>query len=224
MTTWKPDRPVRVVIATDAEILAEGVRSMLRPSADRVEVLPSVSIDAMGVLDALVSADADVLILDADSRSMSGPDVVVEVTASAPSTAILVLTHSDDLSRMLHAIWGGVKGFLLKSVSTDALVAAVIDVAAGETVIDAGLATGAALLAAQASCRSSWEGAHLGLSRRESEVLRLLAGGSQVNAIAEELRVGRETVRTHLRQVYRKLGVNDRVSAVAVAWREGLGA
>ncbi len=77
--------------------------------------------------------------------------------------------------------------------------------------------------AARTTARSTWEGAHLGLSRRESEVLRLLARGSRVNSIAEQLGVGRETVRTHLRQIYRKLEVNDQAAAVAVAWREGLG-
>ena len=67
-----------------------------------------------------------------------------------------------------------------------------------------------------------WVGAHLGLSRREAEVLRCVAHGRSVDEVAAELGVGRETIRTHLQQIYRKLGVNDRAGAVAKAWREGL--
>ena len=96
-------------------------------------------------------------------------------------------------------------------------------IAAGETVVERRLATQAALLAAKSTANREWEGAHLGLSRREAQVLRQLAGGKGVEQIANALSVGRETVRTHIRQIYRKLGVNDRGAAVALAWREGMG-
>jgi DNA-binding CsgD family transcriptional regulator len=77
-------------------------------------------------------------------------------------------------------------------------------------------------MAARTTSRQQWVGAHLGLSRREAEVLRCVAHGRSVDEVAAELGVGRETVRTHLQQIYRKLGVNDRAGAVAKAWREGL--
>lgn len=143
--------------------------------------------------------------------------------STKPPFAVAVFTETDDLSHLFAALRLGVRGYLLKSITTDELVSSLERIANGETVIDSRMATEAAIVAARTTARSTWEGAHLGLSRRESEVLRLLARGARVNSIAEELGVGRETVRTHLRQVYRKLEVNDQAAAVAVAWREGLG-
>ena len=88
--------------------------------------------------------------------------------------------------------------------------------------IDPRLATEAAILAARAIDLGEWPGAHLGLTRREAELLALLGQGISPGEAAEQLGVSSETVRTHTRNIYRKLGVGDRAAAVAVAWREGL--
>jgi DNA-binding NarL/FixJ family response regulator len=217
-----PDRPARIVVANDVELIVAGLRALLGPYQDRVEVIGTATGDPEILLEA-VDSSADVLLIDAFSRSGAGLDAARAVLANDPSFKVAVFTETDDLSHLFAAIRLGVKGYLLKSISTDELVDSLVRVAAGETVIDPRMAVEAALLAARTTARSPWEGAHLGLSRREAEVLRLLASGSRVTAIAETLSVGRETVRTHLRQIYRKLGVNDRAAAVAVAWREGMG-
>jgi DNA-binding NarL/FixJ family response regulator len=216
------DRPARIVVANDVELIVAGLRALLGPYQDRVEVIGTATGDPEILLEA-VDSSADVLLIDAFSRSGAGLDAARAVLANDPSFKVAVFTETDDLSHLFAAIRLGVKGYLLKSISTDELVDSLVRVAAGETVIDPRMAVEAALLAARTTARSPWEGAHLGLSRREAEVLRLLASGSRVTAIAETLSVGRETVRTHLRQIYRKLGVNDRAAAVAVAWREGMG-
>ena len=77
------------------------------------------------------------------------------------------------------------------------------------------------ILAARAVDLGDWPGAHLGLTRREAELLTLLGHGRNPADVARDLGVSAETVRTHTRNIYRKLGVNDRAAAVAVAWREG---
>ena len=92
----------------------------------------------------------------------------------------------------------------------------------GEIVIDPRLATEAALLAARTIDLGDWPGAHLGLTRREAELLTLLGQGTQPGRRGRDDGLSTETVRTHTRNLYRKLGVSDRASAVAVAWREGL--
>jgi DNA-binding CsgD family transcriptional regulator len=92
----------------------------------------------------------------------------------------------------------------------------------GETVIDPRLATEATLLAARTIDLGDWPGAHLGLTRREAELLALLGQGISPRVAAETMGLSNETVRTHTRNLYRKLGVGDRASAVAIAWREGL--
>jgi DNA-binding NarL/FixJ family response regulator len=88
--------------------------------------------------------------------------------------------------------------------------------------IDPTLAGRVALSAARLHSGEFWPGAHLGLTQRESEVLSLLVAGLSNRAIAAKLVVSEETVKTHSRGIYRKLGVSDRAAAVAVALREGV--
>jgi DNA-binding NarL/FixJ family response regulator len=79
-----------------------------------------------------------------------------------------------------------------------------------------------ALSAARLSAGEFWSGAHLGLTQRESEVLELLVAGHSNKGVASKLVVSEDTVKTHIRGLYRKLGVSDRSGAIAVALREGL--
>jgi DNA-binding NarL/FixJ family response regulator len=92
----------------------------------------------------------------------------------------------------------------------------------GEVVVDPRLATDAALMAARTIDLGDWPGAHLGLTRREAELLTLLGQGIAPRAAADQMGLSNETIRTHTRNLYRKLQVSDRASAVAIAWREGL--
>jgi uridine kinase/DNA-binding CsgD family transcriptional regulator len=92
----------------------------------------------------------------------------------------------------------------------------------GEVLIDPALAGRVALSAARLHSGEFWPGAHLGLTQRESEVLSLLVAGLSNRAIAAKLVVSEETVKTHSRGIYRKLGVSDRAAAVTVALREGV--
>jgi ATP/maltotriose-dependent transcriptional regulator MalT len=95
-------------------------------------------------------------------------------------------------------------------------------VADGETAIDAALAGRAVTSAARLQGGEFWPGVGLGLTQRESEVLALTVAGLSNRAIAGRLVVGEETIKTHLRSIYRKLEVGDRAGAVTVALREGI--
>jgi DNA-binding CsgD family transcriptional regulator len=77
-------------------------------------------------------------------------------------------------------------------------------------------------MAARTIDLGDWPGAHLGLTRREAELLTLLGQGIAPRAAADKMGLSNETVRTHTRNLYRKLQVSDRASAVAIAWKEGL--
>jgi len=92
----------------------------------------------------------------------------------------------------------------------------------GEIVIDPSLAGRVALSAARLQRGEFWAGAHLGLTQRESQVLELIVRGHSNHTIASRLLLGDETVKTHVRGIYRKLGVSDRSQAVAFALREGV--
>jgi DNA-binding NarL/FixJ family response regulator len=215
-------RPVRLVLANDDHIIVEGLRSMLLHYDDQVVVVGTALGDPEITFAADSRDDADVMLIDAFSRTAGGIDAAAKVMAQDPPFAVAVFTDADDLRLMLQALRIGVQGYLLKSATPADLVDMVVRLHAGETVIDPRLATEAAILAARAIDLGEWPGAHLGLTRREAELLALLGQGISPGEAAQQLGVTSETVRTHTRNIYRKLGVGDRAAAVAVAWREGL--
>jgi DNA-binding NarL/FixJ family response regulator len=214
--------PVRVILANDDHIVIEGLRGMLAPHHDRVEVVGTALGDPEIALAGDTEVDADVMLIDAFSRRAGGIDAAVKVLAEDPAFVVAVFTDTDDLRLMLQALRVGVRGYLLKSTTPGELVDMLVRLQEGDIVIDPGLATDAALLAARAVDLGDWPGAHLGLTRREAELLTLLGEGLTPRQAADKMGVTAETVRTHVRNLYRKLEVSDRAAAVTVAWREGL--
>jgi DNA-binding NarL/FixJ family response regulator len=210
------------VLANDDHIIIEGLRAMLAPYDEQVEVVATAEGDPEIALAAEVVSFADVMLIDAYSRAAGGIDAAVRVLAEGPPFAVAVFTDADDLRLMLQALRVGVRGYLLKSSKPPDLVDMLVRIRDGETVIDPRLATEATLLAARTIDLGDWPGAHLGLTRREAELLALLGQGISPRVAAETMGLSNETVRTHTRNLYRKLGVGDRASAVAIAWREGL--
>lgn len=217
-----PDGPVKVALANDDPIIIEGLRSLLKPHTDRVVVVGT----ALGEPEITTSPDhiddADILLIDTFARTAGGIDATARVLAQDPPFVVAVFTDVHDLRLMLQALRAGVRGYILKSSDAEQLVDALVRLAAGEIVLDHGLATDAALLAARSVDLGEWPGAHLGLTRREAELLALLGEGIPPRDAASRMGLSPETVRTHTRNLYRKLDVNDRAAAVAIAWREGL--
>jgi DNA-binding NarL/FixJ family response regulator len=217
-----PESPVRVVLANDDRIIVEGLRSMLASYNDDVVVVGTAEGEPEIVMAPDTEEDADVMLIDAFHRRAAGMEAAMAVLAQEPPFAVAVFTHADDLRLLLQALRMGVRGYLLKSAAPEELVDALKRLAAGETVIAPRLATEAALLAAREIDIDGWAGAHLGLTQREAELLTLLGQGFSPQQAVDAMQVSWQTVRTHTRNLYRKLGVTDRSAAVAIARREGL--
>ena len=218
-------QPTRVVLANDDPIVVEGLRAMLAPH-DAVEVVATALGDPEIVLaadaEADADADADVMLIDAFSRRAGGIDAAAKVLAQNPPLVVAVFTAAADVRLMLQALRIGVRGYLLKSASADDLVDMLVRLHHGEIVVDPQLTTDALVLAANSIDLGDWPGAHLRLTRREAELISLLGQGRTPRDAAAEMQLSVETVRTHTRNLYRKLDVSDRAAAVAIAWREGL--
>mgnify|MGYP003404064051 CR=1 FL=1 len=107
--------PVRVVLANDDHIIIEGLRAMLRPYEDQVEVVATAQGDPEITLVAEVLDGADVMLIDAFSRTAGGIDAAVKVLAEDPPFAVAIFPDADDLRLMLQAMRVGVRGYLLKS-------------------------------------------------------------------------------------------------------------
>jgi DNA-binding NarL/FixJ family response regulator len=202
-------------------MVLDGLRAMLARFPDAVEVIGAVS-DEAAAIGAVRADPPDVVLCDVRLRNGSGLDVCQAVRVAQPATKVVFLTVYDDEQYLYQALRAGASGYLLKRVDGHELVRHLESVQLGDVVIDPGLAGRVAATAAHLSQGEFWPGARLGLTQRESEVLALLVGGLSNKAIAARLVVSDDTVKTHLRGLYRKLEVNDRGSAVAVALREGL--
>jgi DNA-binding NarL/FixJ family response regulator len=214
-------RPVRVVLVDDHEMVLEGLKAMLARFAGRVRVVGQAASaeEAQPVVTAL---SPDVVLCDVRLRGSSGLDLCRRLTESNPGCRVLLLSVYDDEQYLYQALRAGAAGYLLKRVTGEELVRSLEQVHAGETVVDATMAARVASSAARLDSGEFWPGARVGLSQRESEVLGLIVAGLSNRAIASRLVIGEETVKSHTRAVYRKLGVGDRAGAVATALREGL--
>jgi len=214
-------RPMRLVIVDDHQMVLDGLKAMLGPYRQQVQVVGEAS-DPAEAVSLVTSLDPDAVLLDVRLRGASGLDLCGEILAARPACKVVFLTVYDDEQYLYQALRVGAAGFLLKRIRGGELVDYLRRIADGEVLIDPALAGRVALSAARLHSGEFWPGAHLGLTQRESEVLSLLVAGLSNRAIAAKLVVSEETVKTHSRGIYRKLGVSDRAAAVTVALREGV--
>jgi DNA-binding NarL/FixJ family response regulator len=214
-------RPVRLLLVDDHEVVRQGLVAMLARYAQRIRIVGEAG-DADQAERLALNLKPDVVLCDVRLAGASGLDLCQRLIEQMPSARVVMLSVYDDPQYLYQALRAGAAGYLLKQVSGEALASFVERAAAGEVVIDGSLAGRVALTAARLQSGEFWPGAGLGLSQRESEVLELLVAGLSNRAIAGRLILGEETIKTHLRGLYRKLDVGDRAAAVTVALREGL--
>ncbi len=202
-------------------MVLHGLTAMLSRFPETVEVIGTVS-ELADAVRAFRNDRPDIVLCDVRLRQVSGLDVCKAIRELDPQAKVVFLTVYDDEQYLYQALRVGASGYLLKRVDGHELVRHLESVALGEVVIDPSLAGRVAASAAHLQHGEFWPGARLGLTQRESEVLELLVRGLSNKAIAARLVVSDDTVKTHLRGLYRKLEVNDRGAAVASALREGL--
>ncbi|MET9022473.1 response regulator transcription factor [Actinopolymorpha sp. NPDC004070] len=215
-------RPLRIILVDDHEMVLEGLKALLARFRGRVRIVAqSVSADAAEPM--VAALDPDLVVSDVRLRgSVSGLDLCRRLVETTPGRRVVLLSAYDDEQYLFQALRAGAAGYLLKSIDREELVRMLERAARGETVVDPSMAGRAVASAARLQAGEFWPGAHLGLSQRESEVLGFLVTGLSNRAIAGKLVLGEETVKTHVRSIFRKLSVNDRAGAVAVALREGI--
>ena len=210
---------MRLLLVDDQEVVRQGLAAMLARYAQRIRIVGEAG-DAEQAERLALNLKPDVVLCDVRLGASSGLDVCERLGARLPSVRVVMLSVYDEPQYLYQALRAGAAGYLLKQVQGAELASYVERAAAGEVVIDSALAGRVALHAARLESGEFWSGAAMGLSQRESEVLELFAGLSN-RAIASKLVLGEETIKTHLRGLYRKLDVSDRAGAVAVALREG---
>jgi DNA-binding NarL/FixJ family response regulator len=213
--------PVRLILIDDHEMVIEGLKAMLAAFSDRVQVVGQ-AVGAERAITVIDELQPDIVLCDVRMQGASGLDLCRELRERDPDRKVVMLSVYDDEQYLYQALRVGAAGYLLKSISSDDLVRQLELVHGGATALDPGMAARAADTAARMQRDEFWPGARQGLTQRESEILSFLVNGVSNRGIATRLVIGEETVKSHLRAIYRKLGVGDRAAAVATALREGI--
>ncbi|MGW7574570.1 response regulator [Streptomyces sp. NPDC054765] len=203
---------VRLLLADDHPVVRAGLRAVLETEPD-FEIVADVP-TAEQAVDLAERLGADVVLMDLQfGGRMLGSQATAAITARPGAPRVLVLTTYDTDADILAAIEAGATGYLLKDAPPEELAAAVRTAAAGKSA----LAPTVAL-----RLMDRMRAPATALSRRETEVLQLVADGLSNAAISKRLFLSQATVKSHLVHIYSKLGVDSRTSAVAAAGAQGL--
>lgn len=211
----QPTPRVRVVVADDHPVMRQGIVRALK-SSGRVEVIAELG-DGRAALAAIQQLRPAVALLDYNMPDLDGLDVTRAIARDGLPTQVVLLTAFDDSSLVYKALAAGAAGYLTKESDSDEIVAAVVKCANGGTYLPADVAGGLA-----GEIKRQATGTATLLTERESQVIAMMADGLSVPQIASRLHLAPSTVKTHVQNLYDKLGVSDRGAAVAEAMRRRL--
>jgi DNA-binding NarL/FixJ family response regulator len=211
---------IRVFIADDHELVRYGLRTLLEAEPD-IDVVGEAP-DGVSAIDAVCGESIDVLLLDMRMPGMGGVEVCRQIKRNCPATRVLALTSFDDDEEVFGVLAVGATGYLLKDTRPDRLIEAIRAVADGQAVLDPKVANRVISAPPKEHTENHVAEDESGLSRREHEVLKLMADGMSNKEIGRALWIGETTVKTHVSHILRKLGQNDRTQAVLAAVKLGL--
>jgi DNA-binding NarL/FixJ family response regulator len=202
-----------VLIAEDHRLVSQGLEAMLSLS-EELELVGTV--DSGDAAVAKASSEApDVVLMDVNlGQSMNGIEATRQIKKAVPKTKVLVLSMFTDPATVAEAVKAGADGYLSKGASRESVERAIKDVHHGRSVLDPNVTDGI-------FGRIGGRDPHA-LTDRELTVLQQLTHGKSTRAVAGHIHVSEETVKTYLKQIFRKLEVRDRTEAVAEAFRRGL--
>jgi len=203
---------IKIIMADDHPVVRAGIRGMLETQPD-FEVIAEAK-NGQEVIEQVSKLKPDVVLMDLRMPEMDGVEAIGEIKESHSDIHILVLTTYDTDADIVRAVEAGATGYLLKDAPRDELFRAVRATAKGETVL-------APPVAARLMGKVRDKG-DTALTAREIDVLMLVARGASNQDVGEKLHVSTATVKSHLLQIYQKLGVSDRTAAVTTAIERGI--
>ena len=199
---------IKVMIVDDHPLVRVGMATVVNQQPDMT--IAAESDGGPGVLKLYRRHQPDVVLMDLRLRGESGARITSDIRSECPAARVLVISNYDGDEHIHQALAAGAMGYLFKSVVEDELIDAIREVNAGRRYLPKGVAA-----------RLSENTAGMHLTRREDEILELLGKGLGNRELGQVLGVSEDTIKTHLKSLFRKLEVSDRAEAVREGLRRG---
>lgn len=210
--------PIRLLIADDHAVLRAGLRMLLEVQRDMA--VAGEAGDGVEVLQQALVLQPDIVLMDLTMPGPPSGEVIRQVLRASPKTRVLVLTMHDDPAYLSSAMAAGAVGYVVKKVADSELLSAIRAVHAGRTFVDLTQSLGSPAHAVGTGRTESERPKDL--SRREREVLRLLAQGHSNQQIATQIRVSVKTIETYRTRLSEKLGLKGRAELYRFAVESGI--
>lgn len=208
---------IRILLADDHALVRESLKLLFSHTDD--VVVAAEAINGHEVLAHLADRRFDLLLLDLSMPGPSGPELIGAITAQPEMAPILVLSMHDDPVVVRQTLIKGAAGYLTKDSHPDALLSAIRKVAEGGRYLDPAIAQA---MAFEMSRGGDQQAAHEKLSERERQIFMLLARGSSVNDIAEQLSISNKTVSTHKTRLMEKMAFTSNADLIKYALQKRL--
>jgi NarL family two-component system response regulator YdfI len=215
------NKPIRVLIADDHEVVREGLRMILE-TKDDFEVVAEAG-DGAEAVALSQKLRPHVVLMDLRMPRMDGLEAIEHIKDHQPEVAVVILTTYDEDDLMVRGLRAGAVGYLLKDTNRQSLFNALRAAAQGEALLAPEVI--ARILAEQekeAGIRAEAAEHQISLTDREEEVLTWVARGATSKKVAQHLGITERTVKAHLTSIFNKLGVDSRAAAVAVAMQQDM--
>ena len=204
----------KIMIADNHSMFREGLKSILE-SDGSLEVIAEAK-DGEECLEVLKNENPELLLLDIKMPKQTGFQVLDSMKKKGNTTPVLILTASNEIEYLMHALDIGVDGYLLKDCDSKELKKAIFTILDGKTYIQPNLIP---MLNQKTKSREEDSIKIESLTERETEVLKLVSNGMYNKEIAEKLQISEHTVKNHLFNIFKKIDVTDRTQAALFAIR-----
>lgn len=206
---------IKIILTEDNDTIREGL-ALLINATEGLQCIAQYS-NCEDMLVDLPKHHADIYLQDIGLPGMSGIEGVKNIISHLPDAIVLMLTVYEDEEKVFDALKAGASGYLLKKTPPEQLIDAIKDAAQGGSPMSSNIARKVVSFFQQSTKQNEY-----GLSEREKEILASLAEGNSYKIIGDKLFISIDTVRTHIRHIYKKLHVHNQSEAVAKAFKDGL--
>ena len=208
---------IRVLIADDHSMVREGLKQLIELEDD-IEVVAQAG-DGKETIKKIFEFEPDIVLLDINMPIMNGLEVLEELKKMKKEVDVLLLTIHNEVEYLYRAVEIGVGGYVLKDSESDVLIKAIRSIHSGESYIQPNMAS---LLFKKINGELDYQVRHHKLTRRETEVLKLITLGSLNKEIADELCISEKTVKNHVSNIFKKIEVSDRTQAAVYAIKNNI--